>query len=759
MTFDRITSDRERVPFLDRASFPDRESADEIDWRDLVRSINRSKWWIATLSLALAVLIVGALAQFSPRYTAEALVGIDVRRFQAVDIKDVVSTLPADVTVFNSEVEIARSRALAEKVVQKLNLMGDPEFNEQLVPANPSLPWRLNPRHVAPELWRQMFPPPTEPDRIRTLVVDKFLERLSVQPKATSYVFSIQFISENAAKAALIANTIADIYISEQEDIKREGNRRANTWLEERVGEMLAQVQVLDRNVDMYRQEAGLIRGRNTYVSEQQLAELNSQLVLAKSRRAEAEARHRQVSSLIGGKSRLDATTEVLASPLIQRLREKEAEVQRNESQLLETYGPRHPKVVNNQAEMRDLRRLIDEETRKIAAGLANELDIARANEQSLMQSVAALERRAAEIQQAEIKMNELQREADAARALYETFLARLNETTSQTGFQRPDARIVTRAGAPEKPTFPNLPLFGGAALLGSFFVVSAASVIRQRASSRFQSVDQVDRMIGLPTVALLPRLSRAQQNGNHVIANPRSDYAEAIHGLLAGLRVTDPMPCRSVLITSALRGEGKSQLAVSMARIAAQTGRRVVLIDADLRDPRLHGLLGTSREHGLADMLAGPADGATLQTDDATGLRFLPAGGDRGHPADLLARPKVKEIISAFASDYDLVIIDSPPVLSAIDAQLLGQIADRTIFVLEWERTSRDAAEAALRLLYDAGTRLAGIALSKIDLRKSTRYGDVRSIAGAAGSVGQAGRAASLKLEKPLGNTNHVAR
>ncbi|MFO1188626.1 MAG: polysaccharide biosynthesis tyrosine autokinase [Alphaproteobacteria bacterium] len=759
MTFDRITSDRERVPFLDRAPFPDREPADEIDWRDLARSISRSKWWIASLSLTLTVLIVGILAQFSPRYTAETLVGIDVRRFQAVDIKDVVSTLPADVTVFNSEVEIARSRALAERVVQKLKLMDDPEFNELLVPANPSLPWQLDPRHVAPELWRQLFPPPTEPERILTLVVDKFLERLNVQPKATSYVFSIQFISENANQAALIANTIADIYISEQEDIKREGNRRANTWLEQRVSEMLAQVQVLDRNVDTYRQEAGLIRGRNTYVSEQQLAELNSQLVLAKSRRAEAEARYRQVTSLIGGKSRLDATTEVLASPLIQRLREKEAEVQRNESQLLETYGPKHPKVVNNQAEMRDLRRLIDDETRKIAAGLANELDIARANEQSLMQSVAALERRAAEIQQAEIKLNELQREADAARALYETFLARLNETTSQTGFQRPDARIVTRAGAPEKPTFPNLPLFGGAALLGSLFVVSAVSVIRQRTSSRFQSVDQVDRMTGLPTVALLPRLSKPQQTGDHVIADPRSDYAEAIHGLLAGLRIMDPAPCRSVLITSALRGEGKSQLAVSMARIAARTGRRVVLIDADLRDPRLHGLLGASRDQGLAELLAGQAAVATLQTDDVTGLQFLSAGGDQGHPADLLARPKAREIISAFAAEYDLVIIDSPPVLSAIDAQLLGQIADRTIFVLEWEKTSQEAAEAALRLLYDAGASLAGIALSKIDLRKSTRYGDVRSIAAATGSVGQSGRATSLKLEKPLGNANHIAR
>jgi capsular exopolysaccharide synthesis family protein len=465
------------------------------------------------------------------------------------------------------------------------------------------------------------------------------------------------------------------------------------------------------------------------------------------------------VNSLLGGASRLDATSEVLASPLIQRLREKEAEIQRNESQLTETYGPRHPKVVNNQAEIRDLRRLIAEEIRKIAAGLANELDIARANEQTLVQVVSDLERRAAEIQQAEIKMNELQREADAVRSLYGTFLGRLNETAAQTGFQRPDSRILTRAGPPEKPSFPNLPLFGAAAFLGSFLLVGVGSIVHERSERRFRSAEQIDRLIGLPTVALLPRLTRRQQTGDFVIANPRSAYAESIHGLLAGLRMMDPAPSKTILVTSALSGEGKSLLAVSMARIAAQAGRRVALIDADLRAPRLHALLGVARDPGLADVLAGQIGSVEPHIDGVTGLRFLAAGGDIGHPADLLARPKAKELLAALAAEYDLIIIDSPPVLSAIDAQLLGQLADRTIFVVQWGKTSRDVAQTALRLLYDAGARLGGIALSKVDLRKYGRYGHPRTVAPLARSLAPAAHAGLLPLEKSLRNSNNITR
>lgn len=753
MPLERFTYERERAAFYERGS------VDEIDWRDLARSINRRKWSIAFLTFVLTALIVGLLTQVTQRYTAESLVGIDARRFQAVDIKDVVSSLPVDVTVVNSEIEIVRSRALAERVVRHLRLMDDSEFNELLTPAKPDLVWRLHPRNSMPELWRMLVPTELGPEQILTLVLDKFLERLTVQPKGVSYVFSIQFVSEDAAKAALIANTISDFYIAEQEDIKREGTRRANAWLEERVAESLDRVQLLDREVDKYRQEAGLIRGPNTYVSEQQLSELNTQLVLARTRRAETEARHRQVSSLISGAGRLEATSEVLASPLIQRLREKEAEIQRNESQLTETYGPRHPKVVNNQAEIRDLRRLITEEMRKIASGLANEVDIARANEQALVQAVSGLERRAAEIQQAEIKMNQLQRDADAARSLYSTFLARLNETAAQTGFQRSDSRILTRASPPEKPTFPNLPLLGAAAFLGSLLIVGVMSVIREHSDSRLHSAEQIDRLIGLPTVALLPRLGRRQQTGDYVIANPRSDYVESIQGLLASLRMMDPKPCRTVLITSALSGEGKSLLAVSMARIAARSGRRVALIDADLRAPRLHSLLGVAGDHGLADVLAGASDVPHLYTDDDTGLRFLPAGGDKGHPADLLARPKAKEILAAIAADYDLVIIDSPPVLSAIDAQLLGQLADRTIYVLQWGKTSREIAQTALRLLYEAGARLGGVALSKVELGKYGRYGPARSVSPVARPLTAVARTGFLPLEKTLENSNDVPR
>jgi len=729
MAGERMKKDRERIALDERAI------SDEIDWRELLGSLNRKKWGIAAATLALTALILGLLSQLSPRYTAEAVVGIDARRFQAVDIKDVVSNLPVDINVVNSEIEVVRSRALAEKVVAQLRLVEEPEFNEALAPQNPGILWRMHPRNLAPALWQEMLPTRDDPERTRTLAVDKFLERLSVQPKGVSYIFAIRFVARDPAMAATIVNTLTDLYIAEQEEVKREGNRRANAWLEERVQQMLGQVQTLERRIDAYRQGAGLIQGRNSYVSEQQLAELNTQLVLAKSRRAEAEARYAQVRSLLNGSGQFEATTEVLASPLIQSLREKEAEVLRNESQLSETYGPRHPKILNNQAELRDLRRLIAEEIRKIADGLANELAIARASEENLARTVGALEQRAGEIQQAEIGLNELQREADAARALYETFLTRLNETTAQTGFQRPDARIVTRANPPEKPTFPNMPLLGTAAFLGALILAVVGALVLEGRGRVFRSARHVERLLGLPTVALVPRLPRRRQTADHVLADPRSAYAESIHGILASLRVMDDSPQRSVLITSAVAGEGKSLLALSLARVAARSGRRVLLVDGDLRAPRIHGLLGLSREGGLSELLAGDADAATLRTDAATGLHVLTAGADRGHPADLLARPATKAALDAMAARYDLVVFDSPPVLAAVDALLLCRIADRTFYLVQWERTPVDTAQAGLRLLNEADARTGGVILSKVDLRRYARYGDAGAVVSVSGA------------------------
>lgn len=716
------------------------ETFGEVDLRELLRKVWRRKGVIFGTVVLLTALAGIVVFQLTPRYSAETVLMIEARQSRVVDLEAVLEGLPAGQDTIASETEVIRSRGLAEKVIARLGLDRDPEFNETLRPPGwfeeltesmgiPVKDWIASLRGARDEedLSEEAI---REQERVR--VVDAFLENLDVASVRRSFIIKVEFTAESPQTAATVANTMADLYIVEQLEAKFEATKRATSWLNERVASLRETVDITERAVEEYRSKSGLLESKGTTLTSQQVSELNTQLILAKAGSAEAEARLTQINKQMSSVNGVDSVAEVLDSLLIQRLREQEATVDRKAAELSQEYGERHPKLINVRAEARDLRAKIHGEVNKIIKGLENEVGIARAREASLKRSFESLKRRIATSNTAEVNLRALEREAQANRLLLETMLTRFKETRAQEDLeaQRPDARVISRADAPELPSFPKKKLILALALVGSFFIGLLLVFAIEQLDHGFRSGEQIEQQTGFPILGLIPKLTGLRRFGkapqDQILEHPTSALAESIRTLHTSILLSHvDRPPRRILIASALPEEGKTTIAVCLARMLAKSGKKVLLIDTDLRRPGVHVALGMLQRPGLVDLLSGHATREeVVRKDKATGAHVITAGHATTNAPNILSSEQMKALLVELGLAYDLVILDSPPILAVSDARILACEVDRTVFIVRWAETRREVAATALRQLTSSGAELAGVLLTMVDVRKHARYG-----------------------------------
>ena len=448
--------------------------------------------------------------------------------------------------------------------------------------------------------------------RERAAVIDTFLAQLSVAPKGQSRVITVAFASEGAEKASNIANAVADLYIGARIENKLGAARQTTEWLDERIATVRKQVEDSEKAVEKYRRESGLIQGRDGTLVAQEISELNTQLVQARAERAAAQARlrdQRRGLTSAGGSS--DSITEVLGSALIQRLREQETELARKSAELSEDLGAKHPTMLQLQAERRDLQTKIDTEIGKISRGLQHEADIAGAREYAFQSRLRELEKQVAKSNESDVQLRALQAEADANKALLETFLTRTKESNSQEylGARQADAHVISYADVPIKPTYPRKKLILALAFVVSLFIAFTVIYVMEELDPGFRSSEQIERATGLPALGSIPKFGGLGSIGkkleSYILKQPRSAITESFHALYTSIRFsTVGVPPRTVLIASSLPLEGKTTIALCLARLWALTGQQVLIVDADLRTPRIHSTLGIKREPGLIEIL-----------------------------------------------------------------------------------------------------------------------------------------------------------
>ncbi len=733
-------------------------SGDELDPRGVLRALWRRKFWlVGTIGLFTAAAI-GYVQTAVPLYRAETLVRIQPGQPMVIDLPEIGGTFEADASTIESEIELLNSRAFAARMIDDLALMDDAEFNTSLDPDRQPFWKKIDwlgylPQPVGRLLLGDAFAEREalalddrlgsgESDRIRA--IGRFRDALSVGQISRSYVLEIRFVSEEPEKAYRIANAVAEAYIANQLETKFATGQRATDWLRERVDEMRERVIAAEQRIVAFQSETGISAQGRADPLAQQIANLNGQLATAQATRAEAEARFNQVRSLLRSSGGVRAASNVLTSPLLANLRQEESLLQRRLSELQAVYGERHPQRINAEAEMASLRSKMIDEVDRVVQDLSNEVEVARAREREL---AGSLQRLQADVQGQDVSsvaLRDLERDAASARELYESFLQRLREVNEVQNLQQADAVVLSAAVLPVDPYWPDKKLivvlaFGAACLLGAVFVFLLE---RWDNGFGFRSAEEVLASSGLRALALVPDLTRRETRDltpeEYILKKPQSAFAEALQRVRTSIFLADrDRATRSVLVTSSVPVEGKSLISAAMARQSARSGLRTLLIDADLRRPRLHEVFRVANNNGLADLLYGDLMmSQAIRTDEKSGLRFIPAGLAPVSPPDLFRGDAMRRLLKEVTRDYDLVIIDSPPVGAVSDSLILSGLVDKTLYVVRWQQTPRNVANAGIRQIQEAGGDLAGVVLSRVDVKKHAQYGyaDSGSYAGTYG-------------------------
>lgn len=748
--------DTEARHTADSASHFLHATLDSIDLRNMWRSVWRWRTLVLWTTIALTALAIFVIYRLTPQYTGSAQVLVGIQQVKLGTLQDLLSDLKGDNEMIATEIGIIRSRKLAEKTVTKLNLDNDPEFNSALQPPGlfASL---LSSQHLIPQSWLGWFndrsdkPVDNTADRSMPRIIDAFEDKLKVTNDGRSRIITISFQSENPITAAQIANTLADAYIVERLDAKFEATKRANIWLADRINTLRQELQVSEDAVERFRAENGLLQtqnanqpgGQGTTLTTQQMAQVSAEAITAHTKYLDAQSRLAQLqrSGVTRGGGNVESALkdqnimEVLQSPVIQNLRAQEADAQRRAADLAAQYGDRHPKMINVRAEVAEIRDKIQTEVGRVVDALRNEVQTQQAREQSLNSLLGKMKADAARNDIAEVQLRDLERQAQANRALYENFLGQFKQTQSQDSYQQPDADIISHAPVPLVPSFPQKTVLILMSALTSFVVGILLALICQNLDVAIRSMDQVRSLLKVHPLGMVPALGGIRRPGHRpeheVLDRPLSAYAESIRSIHTNLMLSDvDARPRVVLVTSALPGEGKSTMAMSLAQMVARYGQRVIVIDGDLRRPAVHRLAGVSQRPGLVEWLLNRnALDEVIYSTGPGGIDVIPAGDQPQLPPNLLSSDRFRQLLRGLMERYDMVILDSAPVLAVSDTRILATLAEKTIFVVRWAATSHKVAASAMRQLFEAGANVAGVALMAVDVKAHAKDGFTDSV------------------------------
>ncbi|QJD30650.1 GumC family protein [Methylococcus geothermalis] len=756
---------------------------EEFDLRRYWSVIRRHLWGILGLAVSVSVLTLLILLSMTPIFRATATLIVEPKEQKVVSVEELYGVDTKSKEYYLTQVEILKSRAIARKVIEKLNLTSSPEFidddeekdagdrAEEMGPVGPYGPQIPTQMAVAKSgalqegtgseddsetggSWLDLgswFPfgasqssavDMAERDPVDA-VVDKFLKRLNVTGVRNTQLVQISFDAASPELAMRVANAVCDAYIDANFEARSEGTQLASKWLATRLEGLRQKLVESERRLQAYLENqklvdiagassSGMPSSGVSSLSASQLSDLNAKYIDARKVRLEAETLYSQIASL-GGQvpDNIESMPAIYGDETVRDLKQQEHEALTRVNELASRYGAQHPERVTAETHLESIRAALKKQVASVAGRLKQQIAAAYANENALAGQIDSIKSELQGIARKESVYRELQREVQSNRELYEMFFKRLKETSEAGDLQPSNARVMDAAVLPKFPVKPNKKLGVAIAFVLSLMAGVGLAFLLDFMDKSFRSSEEVEQKLGLPLLGLVPLVVQKQKRGvkedvsKAFLEDPRGMFAESVRTIRTGIMLSAlDDPRMSILVTSSVPGEGKSSISMSLAYALAQLNSRVLVVEADLRRPNLAKRCGLSAKMpGLSNLVV---QTATLEECihhyDAGHIDLMPAGLIPPNPLELLSSHRFAEAMAELESEYDAIILDAPPMQPVSDALALSRLVRSVIYVIQAEKTPVHMARSGIDRLRKVRAPLTGVVLSQLNIEKSRR-------------------------------------
>ena len=708
------------------------ERAEEsFDLLEYWRTVNKRKWSILGLALAIALLAALVVSAIRPSYRSTVTILMEPQTNKVVKIEEVYAGIGGNREFIQTQVEILKSRELAARVGQKLKLAVNPEFD---------------PRQAEPVFWRRWIEAvgidpadfgmaaakklDIDEEAVAKSVTGRLQGGLTVEPVRASQLVRISYDAYDPQLAATIANTVAETFVESDLEARYQMTQKASNWLSDRLGGLRQKVEAAERALQQYREKERIVEAKGVAQSgaSNQLAQLTSALVEARNRRNESENRYNQIRGIRGASaSAYESVPAVMNNGMVSSMRASELEAEKRLSELSKRYGREHPRMVQADAELRGARENVRRAIETVVASITREYEVARANEASIERSLGQSKGEIQEINRKEFQLGVLEREVAVNKQLFDMFLGRFKETSAASDLQSTIARVVDTAIPSASPHKPNKRQVVLIALVVGLFIGVMLALLLERLDSTVKTSHDVESKLGLPVLASLPivRDKRGVKVERIFVEDPQAIFSEGIRTARTGIQLSSiDVPHHAIVVTSSVPGEGKTTFSVNLALAFAQT-RKVVLVDADLRRPSIYSLFEKElNSPGLSSLVAGstpPAD--CIFKVEGTELYVVPSGPVPPNPLELLLSKRFEETLHKLHEMFEMVIIDSPPVQLVSDAMVIARNCTGMVYVVKADDTPYQVARNGVKRLKLANANVIGVVLNQMDFERADKY------------------------------------
>jgi succinoglycan biosynthesis transport protein ExoP len=698
---------------------------------DYVRVLYKRRWIAGTAFTVVMLLVTVYTFTVTPIYQASSKLLIESDNPNIVSFKEVINEEQAKADYYTTQYNILQSRTLARRTLAALKLW---DYEEFAASKKPGIVATLS-GGVMSLLGRKPQGAAAEaaiPDAGETAAqskaIDAFLKNLTVSPVRNSRIVDIKFESKSPDVASNVVNALAKGYIDQNLEFKFLSSKEASDWLGDRLGEQRKQVEAAESKLQQYREQNDAISMKDREnIVVQKLSDLNTAVTQAKTERFQKEALYNQLQSLRGNSAALDTYPAIIGNTFIQNQKSELLQLQSQYTQLAEKLGDKHPDIIKIKSAISLGQAKLDAEIGKVVQSVKNEYQAALFKENSLNAALNQQKNEALTMNRKAIDYGVLDRDVQSTKQMYDSLMQRAKETGVSTELRTSNIRVVDAAERPRKPASPQKALNLLLGTLGGLMLGVGLGFFFEYLDSHLKTPDELQVHLGMPSLGMLPAIATKELGGLYPLLGGRvtAGFTEAFRAVRTNIIFSSADEgTRTLVVTSTGPGEGKTTFAVNLAVSLAQTGQRVLVIDGDMRKPKVHTALGITQEPGLSNVMVGTGKAAdAVRKSKTPGLWILPAGKIPPNPAELLGSQRCNDLMTSLKQHFDWIIVDSPPVMAVIDAAVIAHRATGVVFLVGADMTSRHAAKAAIAQLANAQAKFVGAVLNRVELEKHHYY------------------------------------